>query len=471
MQAFAAFFVVLLGFFPKPIAPGVEAWEGTCLLAVKTSIARMSTNSTGQLQEWRRKHAYTVHLANRTHHDLENFIAQQAESGDACHARMLEAKRTLDHLLHDVHTLALEVGSHETVLQTLIEDLNMTKLSTDAIEDSYKKELENCEKEKIDALAELQQYRAELKELEQIANPAVRYEHALKQNTSKTSLLQTKSTSTFSPTGCVAFVQFVKNHRYADDPSRSGGLSKETCDTQREKLQEVFTETYKAISKLTKDAEDRSTDSMCTDAAEARKMAELAPITMQREKTSTKIEEASEAISGLEPVLDMAKQRAKMMEKHIETVLKPECADAAEVSKMLQNIRDLIVSVEQCPGFKRLHLKVPETASTTVKEKVPETASTTVKEKVPETASTTVKGPDAAMPKSTTALQAKSTTAITSTTVSPSSINSTANTSTTRTFQFNGKGSKTAAKDGDEDFDDFGVGPNDNESEDDLEDT
>merc|ERR1719428_94911 len=100
-----------------------------------------------------------------------------------------------------------------------------------------------------------------------------------------------------------------------------------------------------------------------------KKMVELTPLTMQREKTSTKIEEASQAISNLEPVLDTAKERAKMMEKHIETVLKPECADVAEVSNMLKSIRDLIVSVEKCPGRKKFHLKIPETSkavSTTV---------------------------------------------------------------------------------------------------------
>merc|ERR1719456_860493 len=107
-------------------------------------------------------------------------------------------------------------------------------------------------------------------------------------------------------------------------------------------------------------------------------MAELAPMTMQREKTSMKIEEASQAISNLEPVLDMAKQRAKMMEDHIQNVLKPECADVGGVTKMLQSIRDLIVSVEKCPGRNKLHLKIPDSITTESTVKVPDAAATVV---------------------------------------------------------------------------------------------
>lgn len=160
----------------------------------------------------------------------------------------------------------------------------------------------------------------------------------------------------------------MHNHGYGDNPG-TGDIRNETCKEQRKELQKLFTETYKAIQNLKKDADNRAKDPMCNDAAESKKMAELTPLTMQREKTSTKIQEASQAISNLEPVLAMAKNRVKMMEEHINTVLKPECSDVAEVSNMLKSIRDLIESVEKCPGRKNFHLKIP---------KMPNAESTTV---------------------------------------------------------------------------------------------
>merc|ERR1719313_2125866 len=138
-------------------------------------------------------HAFAVRSVNSSHEDLEKFIAQQSENGDACHARMLEAKQTLDHLLHDVHILALEMKSHETVLETEIENLNMTKLSVDTIEDQYQEDLETCKKQQQEALAESKQYEAELRELDQIANPSVTYKDNVT-NTSKAAILLQQGT-------------------------------------------------------------------------------------------------------------------------------------------------------------------------------------------------------------------------------------------------------------------------------------
>ena len=51
-----------------------------------------------------------------TEDELDKFLLASKASGDACHARMLEAKRSLDHLLRDLKSLAAQINSHEEVL-------------------------------------------------------------------------------------------------------------------------------------------------------------------------------------------------------------------------------------------------------------------------------------------------------------------------------------------------------------------
>merc|ERR1719238_2548180 len=184
-------------------------------------------------REWRMRHSMYLSALNETEEDLAKSIAEQKSTDVACSARLLQAKRKLDGLLKETKTLSIQVAGHEEVLETESENLNVTKMSIAAVESDYDAAIEDCEKLKKEALKDLKQYSAELKELEQIANPAATYKTAKVQ---QRSLLEIGA---FTRERCLAFVAFTQKH--AGRAIALKDVPKKACDEQREELQKAFT--------------------------------------------------------------------------------------------------------------------------------------------------------------------------------------------------------------------------------------
>merc|ERR1719217_1103779 len=144
---------------------------------------------------------------------LEEYIKKQEESGDACSARALEAKRALDGLLKDLKTLETQIDSHEEVLETETENLNITDIAVEAVKTTHKEDMAACEKKKQEAMDRVSMYEDELEEFDQIAKPGVRYEHVTKMPTNRT--LLTNETMmlqqvSWTKDACMAFAQLQK---------------------------------------------------------------------------------------------------------------------------------------------------------------------------------------------------------------------------------------------------------------------
>jgi len=315
---------------------------------------------------------------------LQEFINAQQASGDACSARLLESKRILDGLLKDLKSLSTQIDSHEEVLETETSNLNITELSVKAVEVTHTEALTVCEKEKQDASDRVSQYQSELAELDQIAKPGVRYEHATSVTIKKTTTVSTKSDSSllqaeaWSKDSCLAFVSFQKKHKAlkktmtkqdpdnnndnntANENSPEAPEDAVDCDSQRDQLQKAFTEAYIEVRDLLKDAQRDVEDTTCVDTAEAKRAADLVPLVAERERASSLIESSSQSIAALEPVLDLIDSRVEKLSNHIYNVLTPECAEAKEVSEALTKIRELILLLEECPGRNDFKLKIPE---------------------------------------------------------------------------------------------------------------
>merc|ERR1719161_632468 len=131
------------------------------------------------------------------------------------------------------------------------------------------------------------------------------------------------------------------------------------CDQQRNKLQRIFAKAYNAVKDLKKEARDRSKDDTCQETADAKKASLLVPLVAQREQAAGRIVYSQSALAALEPVLKQVENRVKKLQKYIESKLTPECEEASEVSKYLQNVRDLIISLQNCPGRNDFALKIP----------------------------------------------------------------------------------------------------------------
>jgi len=326
-----------------------EGKEGTCLLSQKSMLATTLGMQAKVHRNWRNQHAMQRKALQEKEDILDKFISKQKAAGTACSARLMESKRALDGLLADVKKLSTQVDGHEAVLETENDNLNITKLTIASVESAYDDAVAECEKQKKEALEDLKQYTAELKELTEIANPKARYAEA------KLGLLEMGA---FTRERCVAFLQFAQRHKGRGfQPTK---VEPRACDEQREELQKAFTKAYKDIADLMKDAKERSVDKTCFEDAAAEKTSKLVPLTAQREQCVERITAATDAISALTPVLDTTKTRTERLQEHIDEALVPECFEASEVSETLMKVRELILLVEECPGRDDFTLKIPK---------------------------------------------------------------------------------------------------------------
>lgn len=381
--------------------------DGSCLLAKKKVVGKLEHRIGSALlsvsaeshRGWRTQHRALHQALNASEGSLEAYIQEQADSENACSARLAEAKRALDGLLHDVNSLSAQVEAHEEVLETEAQNLQISKDSIDAVEAAHAEEIAACEAQRAEAKADVERYTAELEELRQIADPEVRYEHvahetpappALTQELSKESCLQFKGfmqqhpgRARRQPRKALSLVtagvpRAAKQEPIINDtldeppleddlPLLDGDQPSEaaeelSCDEQREELQTVFTETWSLVKELKEDALKRYEDETCFEEAEAKKAANLVPQVAAREQAAGRIETSEAALAQLEPILELVKNQVEELERHISEVLTPECAEVAQLSETLKDVRELILSLERCPGRNDFVLEIPEEA-------------------------------------------------------------------------------------------------------------
>merc|ERR1719387_1797233 len=338
-------------------------------------------------------------------------------SDSACSARLMESKRALDGLLGDVKALSKQVDSHEAVLETEAENLNITTLAINAVNEEFAEDNKKCVQERKEAQKDLAQYKAELAELERIADPELRYTHVLhvdlstpppkaklhanltdKDDAAPKPVAKAKANKTeadkdaveeaaafaaeevvskpskpmaallqgqvWTMEQCIAFLEYARRHSGSAAPS-DNATDARSCDDRRKELQEEFTKAVKKIRELINTGKERIEDKTCNETASAKKSTAMVPLTSQRDQAAARIQYANEAIAALNPVLALAREREEKLSNHVKDTLNKECEDAAEVSDELQKIRDLILDLEKCPGQQDFALVIPTTTTTT----------------------------------------------------------------------------------------------------------
>jgi len=362
--------------------------KSSSLLAFRSELggrAMVSADLVYEVSSWRSSHSKLTDASEEAKDALDDFIQAQGESDDACSARLLESKRSLDGLLHDLKSLSLQVEDHETVLEVESKNLNISKMSIEAVVETHHEATERCEAERAQAIEELTQYTAELEELNQIAKPEVRYTEAVKvempgKQAEPRREVHTRPAATepvaieavteaptalleqqvWSKESCEAFVTFAKAHKSELLMKGTPRKAPLDCDKQRKELQKAYSKAYLAVKDLKKDAKERSEDNTCQETADAQRAAELVPLVAQRDQAAARIEYSEQALAALEPVLKLVEERSNKLQKHIDGTLTPECDEAGSASKYLQAVRDLILSLENCPGRNDFTLKIPK---------------------------------------------------------------------------------------------------------------
>ena len=81
-----------------------------------------------------------------------------------------------------------------------------------------------------------------------------------------------------------------------------------------------------------------------------------------RTESTNAINRAQEILNALNPLLLDAKKGLKKVQDHMKE-LEDSCAKEDDVSEHLQRVRDLIMSLEKCPGRHDYTLEMPASAA------------------------------------------------------------------------------------------------------------
>lgn len=200
----------LVVFVTTVAASGMEE-DGSCLLSQRSRLNRIATfdEQAEEHHAWRSEHVRLLRVVNQSSDKINHFIEAQNDSKDACSARLVQEKRALDGLLADLKALSAQVSSHEEVLETETQNLKIVNMSIAAVEQTYAEMIGKCNEKHEEALRDVSQYSAELAELNQIANPAVRYSHTVKSNITHSLSLLEDSTTWWGETTCKAFLNWM----------------------------------------------------------------------------------------------------------------------------------------------------------------------------------------------------------------------------------------------------------------------
>lgn len=144
------------------------------------------------------------------------------------------------------------------------------------------------------------------------------------------------------------------------------GLARGDCEDKRAELQREFTKAFLAIAdmydKKAQEIKDEAETcaNACTDTFENVDES----VKDQIAKATENIAKAKDTLEDLEPMLEEAKKSLEKLRAHVEA-LEGSCKTGTNVSEHLKKIRNLIRSLEECPGKNDFNLDIPEWAPKT----------------------------------------------------------------------------------------------------------
>jgi hypothetical protein len=135
------------------------------------------------------------------------------------------------------------------------------------------------------------------------------------------------------------------------------------CDRQRQQLQDEFADAFIQITKLRDSTAQRIEEAHedCIALADGAKDETHERLDSNIQESTQAISRAQEILNSLNPLLIDAKKGLKKVQDHM-AELEASCAKEDDVSEHLQRVRDLIMSLEKCPGRHDYQLQMPEGA-------------------------------------------------------------------------------------------------------------
>lgn len=379
---------MLSSYWILALLPGLFADE-VCLLTLNARSNRAGVQQLVDehraLKEWASQHAKKrAALMEVVRQDggtpglsmnVEEFIRRQGASSDSCHAKILEVRRTLDGILSKVTALSDEMEGSEAIIEgntVVIKEAVDNKADNDAQRDAA---IAACDKAHEEAVADLQQYLDELAELDQIAEPSVRskiamdldYKHEVDKHMRSLDLgsgtaLLSESANCSKLVAFLARKQMARVSNVTDASNAAPTYAALDCNATRAVLQQEFTKSYTEIHKLHEDGAKLAADELeeCKDEAATEHSVRQSQLDGKIHDASANINAAKDTLQELTPLLNNAKEEAEALQAHIDE-LKKSCQIEGDVTEHLVKIRQLIHSLEECPGRNDFKLTVPPT--------------------------------------------------------------------------------------------------------------
>lgn len=355
--------------------------EAVCLLSLR-STRTDPKEAVADARAWERdhalRHAALASVRKSLSHsaappalavNLDAFIAASQSSTDACHARTLEAKRTLDGLTHQVTALSDQMSGQSKVVAANTVALEQAVADKQSADNELLAALQACD----DAAntTSLLQYRAELDELEQIAEPSVRSQIAeqplIRQNLAERAARAAAVSAQPVDASRVSLLQWTDAvcRRYVtllQSKASARGIEhiELSCNETRTELQQQFQESYYELSLLYKNSATTVADAQadCKAIANTEHEGKLTAVNTQIQQGTKLILAAKDVMSALDPLLEDVTLTTNKVTEHVKW-LEQNCHVESSVTEHLRKVRDLIDTLSVCPGRNDFKLTIP----------------------------------------------------------------------------------------------------------------
>lgn len=302
---------------------------------------------------------------------MEDMIRQQQDGELSCHGAELEAKRSLDGLLHAVEDIYARIQTEETIIAFYNDTIRQQLVRQQGYWSEYLTEQETCNASRTEAINEMSDLRDDIDTLEEIANPSIRsaidfdeaggshygWQDPTGLDNIETSLLEQPSVQP-----CKVFSSLIERAQ------RNGiqlGQPRD-CDEARSNLTELFQQTYADLMELynlTMASKEDVYASCLTNSTYKYRVRVEGPLGIDEaiQKAAARIHEAQTRITQLEPMLHDV-EHATVRVRHYLQQLRVTCAIDTNATRQLQNVMCLIRQLEECPGRNDFNLTIPDVA-------------------------------------------------------------------------------------------------------------
>jgi len=347
-----------------PVNPATEAVLDHSLLNTATRSSANTgvfteevTEHLAEYQAWSVEHQAALHEMERSKDLFDQMIAGRSEASKPCTSALLDMKRGVSSLVHDIKLISQQVNTHVKTLEVETGSLNRTVTEVKKVDQEFSEGISECGQKRKLAADNLSSYTVQLEELKQMVKPFSPYTHTGKVEWPPVapSLLEK---GTWNQDQCSAFADFMQKHtEYLPKVANATD-----CDINLEQMEKACSALYISVRALAKKAQGQSEDRTCDQGVKKMKNERMVPLVSQRRQQVTHIKYSTEKLGALQPVLASLNDSVNKLDGDVAESVHPHCSESETViiPETLLHIREVIHSLQECPSHNDVVDKLPE---------------------------------------------------------------------------------------------------------------